>query len=175
MHLCIRINQSSKQFLKSSFIRLSMACSKAVSISLSSLNRIPRNCFFSFENKKKSQGLKSGEYAEFWYCSTWVSSKNSLIIQARCAFALSSWKMRPRRPYGSLRSDMAEKTCHKHVLTYQLAFTVAPVSNGTDLIKPDFMKKTATILFLTLLFRWTLLGHWSVVNRQTFHCSFSSG
>ena len=59
--------------------------------------------------------------------------------------------MRPRRPHASLRSDMAEKTCHKNVLTYQLAFTVAPLSNGTGLIKLDFMKKTAIILFPALL------------------------
>ena len=52
-----------------------------------------------------------------------------------------------------LCSDTTEKTCGKHVLTYQLVFTVAPVSNGTGLIKPDFMKKTATILFQTVLFR----------------------
>ena len=49
--------------------------------------------------------------------------------------------MRPRRSRISLRSDTAEKTCHKHVLTYQPAFTVASVSNGADLIKPNFMKK----------------------------------
>ena len=55
--------------------------------------------------------------------------------------------MRPRRLCVSLRSDTAENTCHKHVFTYQLAFTVIPVSNGTALIKADFMKKTATILF----------------------------
>ena len=59
MHLCIRINQSYKQFLQSSFVRLSMACSKAVSISLSSLSQIPHTCSFSFGNKK-SQGLKGG-------------------------------------------------------------------------------------------------------------------
>ena len=86
----IQINQSSKQFFKSSFVRLSMACSKAVSISLSSLNRTARNCFFIFRNKKKSQGLQSGEYAAFSYCSTWFSSKNSLGVRARCGFALSS-------------------------------------------------------------------------------------
>ena len=175
MHSCIRINMSFKQFLKSSFVRLSMTCSKAVSSSLLSLNRIPRNYFFSFGNKKKSQILKSGEYAGFWYCSTWFSSKNSLVIQARCGFALSWWKMRPGRPRVSPRSETAEKTFGKHVLTYQLAFTVAPVSNGTGLIKADFMKKTATILVPPLLFRWTLLGRWSVVGRQTFHYSFSSG
>ena len=49
--------------------------------------------------------------------------------------------MRPRKPHISFRSDMAQKTCHKHVFTYQLAFTVAPLSNGTSLIKPDFIKK----------------------------------
>ena len=38
------------------------------------------------------------------------------------------------------------------MLTYQLVFTVAPVSNGTGLIKPDFMKKTATILFPYICF-----------------------
>ena len=43
-------------------MRVSMACSKAVTISLSSLNGIPRNCFFSFGNKK-SQELQSGEDA----------------------------------------------------------------------------------------------------------------
>ena len=61
--------------------------------------------------------------------------------------------MKSRRPHVSLRSDTAGKTCGKHVLTCQLAFTVAPVSNGTDLIQSDFMKKTATILFPALLFR----------------------
>ena len=61
--------------------------------------------------------------------------------------------MGPRRPHVSLRSDTAEKTYHKHVLMYQLVFTVAPVSNGTGLIKADSMKKTATILFQALLFR----------------------
>ena len=55
--------------------------------------------------------------------------------------------MRPRKPVVSLRSDTTEKTCGKHVLTDQLAFIVAPVSNGTGLIKPNSMKKTATILF----------------------------
>ena len=55
--------------------------------------------------------------------------------------------MRPRRPRVSLRSHTAEKIYHKHVLTYRLPFTVAPLSNGTGLIKADFMKKTATILF----------------------------
>ena len=50
-------------------------------------------------------------------------------------------KMRPRKLRVSLCSNMAEKTCDKHVLTCQLAFTVAPVSNGTALIKADFMKK----------------------------------
>ena len=49
--------------------------------------------------------------------------------------------MRPRRPRISHRSDTDEKICHKYVFTYQLVFTVAPVSNGTGLIKPDFMKK----------------------------------
>ena len=49
--------------------------------------------------------------------------------------------MRPRRPRVSLRSDTAEKICHKYLFTYQLAFTVAPLSNGTSLIKPDFIKK----------------------------------
>ena len=60
--------------------------------------------------------------------------------------------MTPRRPRTSLRSDTAEKTCHKHVFTYQLAFTVVPLSNGTALIKPDFMEKTATIRFPALCF-----------------------
>ena len=132
---------------------------KAVSISLSSLNRILLNCFFTFGNKKKSQGLKSREYDGFWYCSTWFSRKSSLVIQARWDFTLSSWKMRLRRPRISLRSDM---TCHKHVLTYQLAFTVPPVSNGTDLIKLDFMKKTVIILFpgtfVSMDFAWTLIS-----------------
>ena len=50
-------------------------------------------------------------------------------------------KMRPRKPRVSLRSDTTEKTCHSHVFTYQLAFTVAPVSNRTGLIKQDFIKK----------------------------------
>ena len=49
--------------------------------------------------------------------------------------------MTPRRLRVSLRSDTAEKTCGKHVLTYQLEFTVVPVSNGTAVIQPDFMKK----------------------------------
>ena len=75
--LCFSINvfvhsnkpESSKQFLKSSFVRLSMTCSKAVTTSLSSLNRIPPSCFSSFGGKK-SQGLQSGEYAAFSYFST---------------------------------------------------------------------------------------------------------
>ena len=67
--------------------------------------------------------------------------KNSLLIQAQCCFALSSWKMRSQRPRVSLRSDTPKNTCHKHVFTYQLAFAFPPVSNGTGLIKPDFMKK----------------------------------
>ena len=61
--------------------------------------------------------------------------------------------MTPQRSRVSLRSDTAENTCYKHLLTYQLVFTVAPVSNGTALMKPDFMKKkTATILFPALCF-----------------------
>ena len=55
--------------------------------------------------------------------------------------------MKPRRPRVSLRSDTAEKICHKHVLTYQLAFTVAPLSNRIGLIKPDFMKKKLPLFF----------------------------
>ena len=162
MNLCIRIILSLKQFFRSSFVKLSMACSKAVSISLSSLNRISCNCFFSFGNKMKWQERKSGEYAAFWYCSTWFSSKNSLVIQVRWGCTLSSWKMRSRRPCVSLRSDAAGKTCHKHVLTYQLAFIIAPVPNETDFIKPDFMKNTTTILFLSTFvsmnFAWTLIS-----------------
>ena len=70
--------------------------------------------------------------------------------------------MRPRRPHVSPRSDTPEKICHKHVLTYQLVFIVAPVSDGTGLIKADFMKKTATILFpgtlVSVNFAWTLIS-----------------
>ena len=55
--------------------------------------------------------------------------------------------MRPQRSRVSLRSDTSEKICGKHVLTYQLAFIVAPVSNGTALIKPDFMKKKLPLFF----------------------------
>ena len=55
--------------------------------------------------------------------------------------------MRPRRPRVSRRLDMTEKTCHKHVFTYQLPFTVAPVSNRMGLIKPDFIKKRLSPFF----------------------------
>ena len=51
------------------------------------------------------------------------------------------------RPRVSFHSDTPEKTCHKHVFTYQLAFIVAPISNGTALIKPDFMKKNCHHFF----------------------------
>ena len=46
-----------------------------------------------------------------------------------------------------LHSSTALKTCGRQILTYQLAFIVAPGSNGTYLIEPDFMKETDNICF----------------------------
>ncbi len=60
--------------------------------------------------------------------------------------------MRPRRQLLGLRSDTVLKTCGRQVLTYQLAFSVTPVSNGTVLIETDVIKKTASILLPKLLF-----------------------
>ena len=141
---------------------MSKACSKAVSISLSSLNRISPNCFLFRKQEEVARTSIWRRCATFSYCSRWFSSKNSSAIQARCAFALSSWKMRPRRPRVYLRSDTGEKTCHKHGFTYQLELTIAPVSNETSLIKADLMKETATILFpgtfLSMNFAWTLIS-----------------
>ena len=55
-------------------------------------------------------------------------------------------KMRPLVP---LRSHTDEKTCGKHVFTYQLAVTVASVSNGTGLIKPDLLGSSSIIFHTT--------------------------
>ena len=79
------------------------------------------------------------------------------------------------RPRVSLRSDTAVTTCGKHVLTCQLPFTVVPISNGKDRIKPDLMKKMVTIPFPTRLVQLILVGREAVVGIQTFDCSFSSG
>ena len=79
---------------------------------------------------------------------------NSSPMQV-CVIAV---KMRPRRLRVSLRSDTAKKTCHKHVLTYQLAFTVAPVSNGTGVIKADFMKKLSPFFSRHFCFDELCLG-----------------
>ena len=146
MHFCIRENQLSKQFWKSSLVRHPIAWSKASNISSSLLNWIHHSWFFSFWKRKKSQRLRSGEYGEFWYDSTLFPAKYPVVIQARWGRPLLSWKINPRSPVFSPLCATASKTLDKQFVTYDRALIEATDSNAIDSMKPNFMKKIATIL-----------------------------
>ena len=135
-----------------------MVCSKAVNISLLSLNQISRNCFFTFGNKKDLNMLHFHIVRHDFTAKIHCSSKPDVPLHYRREKSFS----------------LFEETCHKHALTYQLSFTLPSLSNGTDWINSDLMKNKLPLFFFRYFcFNVLCLDTWSVVDRQTFYCSFS--
>ena len=174
MHFCIPENQSWKQFWKSSLVKHPIVCYKTFNISLSLLNWIPCRWFFSLWNRKKLQGIRSGEYGGFWYDSTLFSAKYWVVIQARWDRALSSSKINPWSSVFSHLYATALKTVGRQFVTYDHALIEAPDSNAIDPIKPDFIKKIATIRFPNLLFLRIFVGRGWSFDIHLFHCCLVS-
>ena len=76
LYLCQRFFQSSKHFKKSFFVILFSSSFDAVFISSIVAQRRPFMGLFSFGNKKKSQGARSGEYGGCGIISVFLA-KNS--------------------------------------------------------------------------------------------------
>ena len=58
---------------------------------------------------------------------------------------------------------------------YQWPLIDATDSSGIDLIKPNFIKKSAIIRLLKLLFRQTFVGRIPSLDIHIFNCSSLSG
>ena len=149
MHFCIRENQSSKQFWKSSLVRHPIASYNASNISPSLLNWIPRSRFLTSWNRKKSQGLKFGE------CGGILIRFDPIFSQifSRYPSQMGSWIVIMQNP--PTDSCLLSSLCNtiKGPRQTVRALIEAPSFSAIDSIKPDFMKKIATIHFPKLLFR----------------------
>ena len=89
IHLCQRFFQSSKHFWNAIFGMAFSSFSDSVLISSMLPKRRPFMVFFSFGNRKKSQGAKSGEYGGWGIITVLFLVKNSRTSSEVWAGALS--------------------------------------------------------------------------------------
>ena len=134
--------------------------------------RWPLIIFFTYGNKKKSFGGKSGLYGGWLIKSIFWVPKNAVVWADAWEFELSWWiEIRLQR----LVFLISWNTTDKQMFVRHSELTVLRYSSGTIATCPGFSKKQAIICLEVLRARATLIGFGSSWNTHAVDCCLFSG
>ena len=128
--------------------------------------------FFTYGNKKKSFGAKSGPYGEWLIKLMFWVLKNVVVWADVWQLALSWWRVIRLQRLVFLISC---KTTGKQMFVYHTELIVLHGSSGTIATCPVFPKKHAIIRLEELRARTTFVGFGSSWNTHTVDCCLLSG
>ena len=161
----MRLNQLSKHFCHS-YWGLSKACILNASTTSSGVKKRWPLIFFTYGNKKKLFGAKSGLFGGWLIKSMVWELKNAVVWANVWELALSAWRVTRVR-----RLTTGWKTTGKQMVVYYSELTVLCCSSGTIATCSVFPKKQAFICLEVLRVRATfVVAHLETPIQSTAVC-----
>ena len=168
----MRLNQLSKRFCHSDWVISKTCILNASTASTDVEKRWALIWFFTYGNKKKLFGAKSGLYGGWLIKSMFWVLKNAVVWANVWELALSWWRViRLRR----LVLPNSWKATGKQKFVYHVELADLRCSSGMIAICPVFQKKQTIIYLEVLRARATFVGYGSSWNTHTVHCCLLSG